>query len=157
MLNKQAGKTTLLWIPDEEADASTMQAAAITNGSPSLQSMHLTAELWQTHRLATAEKKKVYTKTFSHPADCRAVSKRRDAILFTLLLAGHTPLLKAYANQLDTRPSSLNAQIPGGAANRRTYAAALSIRCSTETATLWQTMFTAPGSYHQPEQRASAC
>ncbi len=46
--------------------------------------------------------KEVYTKTFSWPADCRAVSARRDAVLLTRLRAGHTPLLKANANQLDT-------------------------------------------------------
>ncbi len=46
--------------------------------------------------------KEVYTKTFSWPADCRAVSTRRDAVLLARLRAGHTPFLKAYANQLDT-------------------------------------------------------
>ncbi len=46
--------------------------------------------------------KEVYTKVFSWPADCRAVSTRRDAVLLARLRAGHTPLLKAYTNQLDT-------------------------------------------------------
>ncbi len=71
---------------------------------------------------------------------------RRDAVHPVLLRAGHTLLLKAYANQLDR-----------GAANRRTLAAALSQRCSTETVTLWRTIPTALGSYRQPGQRASAC
>ncbi len=39
---------------------------------------------------------------FSWPADCRVVSTRRDAVLLARLRAGHTPILKAYANQLDT-------------------------------------------------------
>ncbi len=34
--------------------------------------------------------------------DCREVSTRRDAVLLARLRAGHTPFLKAYANQLDT-------------------------------------------------------
>ncbi len=44
-----------------------------------------------------------------------------------------------------------------GAANRRTLAAAVSKRCSTETLTIWRTIPTAVGSYHQPGQRASTC
>ncbi len=46
--------------------------------------------------------KEVYTKTFSWPTDWRAVSSRRDAVLLARLRSGHTPFLKAYANQLDT-------------------------------------------------------
>ncbi len=34
--------------------------------------------------------------------DCRAVSMWRDAVLLARLGVGHTPLLKAYANQFDT-------------------------------------------------------
>ncbi len=44
----------------------------------------------------------VYTKMFSWSADCRAASMRRDAVLIARLRTGHTPLLKALANQLDT-------------------------------------------------------
>ncbi len=44
----------------------------------------------------------VFIKTFSWPADCRAASTRRNAVLLACLRAGHIPLLKAYANQLDT-------------------------------------------------------
>ncbi len=40
--------------------------------------------------------------TFLWPADCRATSNRADTVLLARLRAGHTPLLKAYANQLDT-------------------------------------------------------
>ncbi len=38
---------------------------------------------------------------FSWKADCIATSNRADAILLDRLLAGHTPLLKAFAHLLD--------------------------------------------------------
>ncbi len=41
-------------------------------------------------------------KTFSWPADYRAVSTILDAVLLACLRADHTPRLKPYANQLDT-------------------------------------------------------
>ncbi len=48
--------------------------------------------------------KEVYTKTFSWPTNYRAVSSLHGAVLLTRLLAHPLtpPLLKAYANQLDT-------------------------------------------------------
>ncbi len=113
MLNKRAGKTTLLWIPghheiadNEEADACAEQAAPITDGAP--RPVSFTAVSALIRRTLTdppfchCRTKAVHTKTFSWPADCRAVSTRRDAVLLARLRAGHTPLPKAYANQLDT-------------------------------------------------------
>ncbi len=38
---------------------------------------------------------------FSWSKDCTATSSRADAVLLARLRAGHTPLLKAYANLLD--------------------------------------------------------
>ncbi len=38
---------------------------------------------------------------FSWSKDCTATSNRADAILLARLRAGHTPLLKAYANLVD--------------------------------------------------------
>ncbi len=38
---------------------------------------------------------------FSLSNDCMATSNRVDAVLLARLRAGHTPLLKAYANLLD--------------------------------------------------------
>ncbi len=38
---------------------------------------------------------------FSWSRDCMATSNRADAVLLACLRAGHTPLLKAYANLLD--------------------------------------------------------
>ncbi len=49
-----------------------------------------------------ARAKEANIKTFSWPADCRAASTRHDGVLLARLRAGHIPLLKAYANQLDT-------------------------------------------------------
>ncbi len=38
---------------------------------------------------------------FSWSKDCMAIGNRADAVLLARLRAGHTPLLKAYANLLD--------------------------------------------------------
>ncbi len=89
-----------------EADACAKQAAAITDGAPRPVSYAAASALIR--RTLTdpspchCRTKEVFTKTFSWPTDCRAVSSRRNAILFARLRAGHTPLLKAYANQMPT-------------------------------------------------------
>ncbi len=101
--------------------------------------------------------KEVYTKTFSWPTDCRAVSSRRDAVLLARRRAGHTPLLKAYANQIDT---TVDPKCPSCGEEPQTvehWLQRFSKRCSTETKTIRRTIPTALGSYHQPGQRASAC
>ncbi len=113
MFNKRAGKTTLLWTPghpgiavNEETDVCAKQAAAITDGAHRPVSFAAANALIR--RTLTdpppchCRTKEVYTKTLSWPTDCRAVSSRRDAVLLARLRSGHTPLLKVYANQLDT-------------------------------------------------------
>ncbi len=47
-----------------------------------------------------------FIRTFSWSADCRAASTRRDAVRLARLRADHTPLVRAYANQLDTAVDS---------------------------------------------------
>ncbi len=102
MSNKRAGKTTLFCIPghhgvvgNEEADACAKQAAAITNVAN--QPVSFAAASALIRRTLTdpppchCRTKEVYTKTFSWPADCQAVSTRRDTVLLTRLLVGHTP------------------------------------------------------------------
>ncbi len=113
MLNKRAGKTTLLWIPghhgiagNEEADAYANQAAAIADGAPRPVSFAAASAL--VCRTLTdptpchCRTEEVYTKTFFTAGQLSVVSTRRDAVLLTRLRAGHTPLFKAYGNQLDT-------------------------------------------------------
>ncbi len=113
MLNKRAGKTTLFWIPshhgvagNKEADACATKAATITDGAPRPVSFAAASALIS--RTGTDpppshyRTKEVYTKAFSWPADCRTASTQHDAVLLARLRAGHTPLLKAYANRIDT-------------------------------------------------------
>ncbi len=113
MLNKLAGKTTLLWTPshhaipgNEEADVCVKQAAAITDGAHRPVSFAAASALIRQTLTdpppCHCRTKEVYTQTFSWPADCQAVSTRQDAVLLAPLRAGHIPFLKAYANQLDT-------------------------------------------------------
>ncbi len=87
MLDKRAGKTTLLWIPghhgiagNEEADVCAKQASAIIDGTPRPVSF------------AAATALSLQNKGGLH----------QDSVLLARLRTGHTPLLKAYANQLDT-------------------------------------------------------
>ncbi len=102
-------QTTLLGIPgrqgiagNEEADAYAKQSAAFTDGAPLPVAFAAASEFIR--RTLTDPPpchyriKGVNTKTFSWPADCRAASTCRDAVLLTRLQAGHTTFLKAYAN-----------------------------------------------------------
>ncbi len=100
MLNKRAGKTTLLWIPghhgiagNEEADACAKQAAAITDGANRPVSFaaacNSSTEPELTHRLATAEQRRSTPRRF-HGRLTVGLSPR-DAVLLTRLRAGHTP------------------------------------------------------------------
>ncbi len=102
MLNKHVDKTTLLWIPGRhgiagngKVDANAKQAAAITGAAPRPVSFAVASTLIRrtlTDQLPChCRTKEVYTKTFSWPADCRALSMRRDAVLLARLRAGHTP------------------------------------------------------------------
>ncbi len=82
MLSKRAGKTTLPWIPDhrritgnEEADACAKQAAAIHDGAP--------------RPLSFAAVSALIHRTLADRSPCPLASWSH-------------PLLKTYANQLDT-------------------------------------------------------
>ncbi len=76
------------------------------------------------------------------PADCRAVSTRRDAVL----LARIRPAVNPNHPSCGEEPQTVEH-----------LAAAVSKPCSIETATLRPTSPTALGFYRQPGQRASAC
>ncbi len=113
-IDKRAGKTALLWIPchhgaggNEEVDACARQAAAFIDVAHHLASFVAASALICRTLMdpppCHCRTKEVYTFTFSWPVDCRAASTRRDAVLLARLRAGHTPLLKAYANQLNPK------------------------------------------------------
>ncbi len=92
----------------------------------------------------------------SKPATAEATASTRGHGR-SLYVAAPTPFLRR--DECDRpdkhRPSGSDPR--RGAANRRTLAAAVSKRCSTETKIIRRTIPTALGSYHQPGQRASAC
>ncbi len=98
MLNKRAGKTTLLWIPGhhviagiEEVDVCTKHASAITDGAPRPVSFAAANTLMGSPP-SHCRTKEFSTKTFSWQADH---SHR-------LPTSWSHPLLKAYVKQLDT-------------------------------------------------------
>ncbi len=82
-------------VGDEEADTCAKQTAAIIDGTH--RPVFFAAANALIPRTLTdpppshCRTKEVYTKTFSWPADCRAVSKRHDAVLLSRLRADHTP------------------------------------------------------------------
>ncbi len=109
MLTKRVGKTTPLWIPghhgitgNEEADACTKQAAAITDGAPRPVSFAAASALIRltitTHRLATAEQRRSTLRRFH----CRPAVGLPLRVLLTRLRTGHILLRKAYAYHLNT-------------------------------------------------------
>ncbi len=115
--NPTATKTTLPGIQghhriadDEEVDACAKQATAVTNQTPRPGPfVAASALIYRKLTLSPpchCRTKEAYTKMFSWPADCRTASARHDATLLARLRAGHTPHLKAYANQLETTVDS---------------------------------------------------
>ncbi len=111
LLNARPGSTSLLWIPglkgipSKELSDSAAKAAALTTNDPPRPISYASARSLIRRTLTnppptnsrTAE---VYS-GLSWSKDCMATSNRSDAGLLARLRAGHTPLLKAYANLLD--------------------------------------------------------
>ncbi len=111
LLNARPGPTSLLWIrghkgiPGNELADTAAKAAALTNSDPP-------------RPISYASERSLIRRTFTDPPptnprtveayggfscskDCTATSNGADAVLLARLRAGHTPLLKAYANLLD--------------------------------------------------------
>ncbi len=103
MLDKRAGKTTLLWISGYHWIAGSEEAdMVLPDQSPSPQLMGPPP--------CQCGTKGFYSETFSWPADCRAASTRPDAVLLARLQAGHTPYSRLTPISL-TRQSTLNALV----------------------------------------------
>ncbi len=100
LFNTRSGSTTLLWVPGHKGIPSLESTSHPPRPISHASAISLIRRTPIDPPPANTQTAEVYG-GFSWSKDCMATSNRADAVLLARLRAGHTQLLKAYANLLD--------------------------------------------------------
>ncbi len=160
LLNARLGPMSLLWIPghkeipsNELADTTAKATALNTSHPPRPISYASTRSLIRrtlTYPPPTNSRSAEVYGGFSWSKDCMDTSNRADAVLLVRLRAGDTPLLKAYANLLDSSGSSPVSPLQRGAADDQALATvAPQARCN-KAEHIRKSFSTPQSPYHRP-------
>ncbi len=87
---------------------------------------------------------------FSWSNDCMTTSNRVDAVLLARLRAGHTPLLKAYANLLDPYADPLCPLCKEEPQTIKHWLRRWLLRRCNKAEHIWKSFSTPQGPYHRP-------